>query len=156
MNRTPALSATIADGAYYSFYLSGPYDATAKKADAFLVEDPLPAAWDWSVASVRLVNAIYNAKPMTLYLKNTDTTVTKDSIAAGGEVAYKAAGPFTAVPNGVYNLITRYTGSNTSIISRTNVSFVAGHVYTITARGDTAVKSSTATNRPFLDNTANR
>jgi hypothetical protein len=60
------------------------------------------------------------------------------------------------VPNGAYNLIARYTGSNTSIIGRTNVSFAAGHLYTIGARGDTTVKSSTATNRPFLDNTANR
>lgn len=150
------LSATIADGTSYSFYLSGLYDGTAKKVDAFLVEDPLPAQWDWSGASVRLVNAIYNSKPLTLYVKNVDTTVTKDSIVVGGEVSYKGAGAFTAVPNGVYNLITRYTGSNTSIISRTNVSFVAGHMYTITARGDTTVKSSTATNRPFLDNTANR
>lgn len=150
------ISATLADGGSYSFYLSGSYDATAKNVDAFIVEDPLAASWDYAAASVRFVNALYNAKPMTLYLKNTDTTVTKDSIPVGGEVAYKAAGPFTAVPNGVYNLITRYTGSNTSIISRTNVSFVLGHMYTIAARGDTTVKSSTATNRPFLDNTANR
>ncbi len=118
------LTATIADGKLYSFYLSGVY---------------------------RFVNAIWNANPMTLYAKNTDTTVTKDSIAVGGAVACKAAGAFTAVPNGVYNLITRYTGSNTSVLTRAGVSFVGGHVYTIGARGDTTVTSTRA-----LDNTPNR
>jgi hypothetical protein len=36
------------------------------------------------------------------------------------------------------------------------VSFVINHVYTVTARGDMTVVSTSATNRPFLDNTANR
>ena len=118
------------------------------------MEDPVPEQFDYSVAYVRFVNAIYNANPLTLYAKNTNATVTKDSIAAGGEVAYKAAGPFTAVPNGVYNLIARYTGSNRSVITRGNVSFVRGHMYTIGALGDTTRTSGTLV--PALDNTANR
>jgi len=145
------LTATIADGKLYSFYLSGVYNTGTKIVDAFIVEDPDPAQTDYTVAYVRFVNAIWNANPMTLYAKNTDTTVTKDSIAVGGAVAYKAAGAFTAVPNGVYNLITRYTGSNTSVLTRAGVSFVGGHVYTIGARGDTTVTSTRA-----LDNTPNR
>jgi hypothetical protein len=149
-----ALSTTIADGKFYSFYLSGAYDTTANQVDAFILEDPVPAQWDYSVAYVRFVHAIYNANPMTLYVKNTDTTVTKDSIAIGGAVAYKAAGAFTAVPNGVYGLITRYTGANTSVISRSNVSFVRGHLYTVGARGD--ITKTTGTFAPALDNTANR
>jgi hypothetical protein len=148
-----ALSTTIADGKFYSFYLSGAYDTTANQVDAFILEDPVPAQWDYSVAYVRFVNAIYNANPMTLYAKNTDTTVTKDSIAIGGAVAYKAVGAFTAVPNGVYNLITRYNDS-TSVISRGNVSFVRGHMYTVGARGD--ITKTTGTFAPALDNTANR
>jgi hypothetical protein len=36
------------------------------------------------------------------------------------------------------------------------VSFNGGKVYTIGARGDITVVSTTATNRPFLDNTANQ
>jgi len=151
--RIDTLSATIADGKFYSFYLSGVYDTTAKRVDAFVVEDPIPAQWDYSAAYVRFINAIYNANPLTLYAKNTDATVTKDSIAVGGAVAYKAAGPFTAVPNGVYNLITHYAGSNRSI-TRGNVSFVRGHLYTIGARGDTTRTSGTLA--PALDNTANR
>jgi hypothetical protein len=122
--------------------------------DAFVVEDPLPAQFDYSAAYVRFVNTIYSANPLTLYAKNTDTTVTKDSIAAGGAVAYKAAGPFTPVPNGVYNLIARYTGSNRSVITKGNVSFIRGHMYTIGARGDTTKTSGTLA--PALDYTPNR
>src|SRR2546422_4009760 len=59
------LSASIADGKSYSFYLSGLYDGTAKQVDAFVVEDPVPEQWDYSVAYVRFVNAIYNANPLT-------------------------------------------------------------------------------------------
>jgi uncharacterized protein DUF4397 len=147
------LSATIADGKFYSFYLSGLYDTTAKQVDAFVVEDPIPAQWDYSVAYARFVNTIYNANPLTLYAKNTDTTVTKDSIAVGGAVAYKTAGPFTAVPNGVYNLITHYAGSNRSF-TRGNVSFIRGHMYTIGARGDTT--RTTGALAPALDYTLNR
>ena len=74
----------------------------------------------------------------------------------GGVIAYKGAGAFDAVVPGVYNLATRYAATATNAIARTNVSFVAGRVYTIGARGDITVTSTTATNRPFLDNTANR
>ncbi len=144
------VTTTIADGKFYSFYMSGVYNTGTKTVEAFVVEDPVPAL-NYTVAYVRFVHAISNANPMTLYAKNTDTTVTKDSIAIGGEVAYQAAGPFTAVPNGVYNLITRYTGSNTSVLTRNAVSFVAGRIYTIGARGDTTVASTRA-----LDNTPNR
>lgn len=144
---------TIADGKRYSFYQSGFYDATGKTIDAFIVEDPFIENFDWTVAYVRFVHAIANADPMTLY-------ITPDSggteVAIGGEVAYKSAGAFTVVPNGLYDLATRYTDSTTNKITRANVSFSAGRVYTITARGDITVTSTSATTRPFLDNTANR
>jgi uncharacterized protein DUF4397 len=149
------LSATIADGKSYSLFLSGFYSTTNKLVDGFVIQDSIPSHADYKVASVRFVHAISNANAMTLYAKNTDTTITKDSIAIGGAVAYKGAGAFTAVPAGVYNLITRYTGSNTSVITRAAVSFVGGRVYTIGARGDITVVSTTATNRPILDNTPN-
>jgi hypothetical protein len=148
-----ALSAALADEKVYSFYLSGFYNTTTKLTDAFIVEDPIPAQADYSVAYVRFVHAIGNASPMTLYVRLADTTVAADSIAVGGPVAYLAAGPFTAVPNGVYNLVTRYTGSDTTVISRANVSFVRGHAYTVGARGD--VTKTTGTQAPALDNTSN-
>jgi len=147
------LQATIADGSYYSFYQSGFYNTTAKTVDAFIVEDPVPATIDYSVAYVRFVHAIANASPMTLYAKDTSTGTEE---AVGAEVAYKAAGAFKALPPAAYDLSARYAGSAANAISRTAVSFAGGRVYTIGARGDITVTSSTATNRPFLDNTANR
>jgi hypothetical protein len=147
------VTTTIADGKYYSFYISGFYDATAKTVEGFVVEDPFVAPTDFSVASVRFVSAISNANPMTLYAKNTTTGT---EVAVGAETAYKGAGAFTAVPAGVYDLSTRYTGSATNAITSKGASFNGGGVYTVTARGDITVTSATATNRPFLDITANR
>jgi len=53
----------------------------------------------------------------------------------------------------VYNLFARYQDSTASKISRTGVSFFGGKLYTVGARGDITITSTTATNRPFLDNT---
>jgi len=142
------VTATLDAGKYYSFYQSGLYNTTTKKADAFVVEDPLPAGFDYTTAYVRFVNAIYNANPMTLYAKN---TTTQAEAAVGGSIAYKAAGAFVAVPPGVYDLGARYAGSTTNALSRTAVSFVERRVYTITARGDILTSSTL-----LLDNTTNR
>lgn len=147
------VAATIESGKHYSFYQSGIYSTATKTVDAFIVEDAFPAEMDFSVAYVRFVHAISNANPMTLYATN---TVTGTQTAVGAAVPYKSGGAFTALPNGVYNLTTRYTGSSTNVITRTGVSFSAGRVYTIAARGDITVTSTTAVNRPFLDNTLNR
>jgi len=142
------VTATLGAGKYYSFYQSGLYSTTTKQSDAFVVEDPLPAQFDFTTAYVRFVHAIYNANAMTLYAKNTTTLA---EAAIGGSVAYKAAGAFVVVPAGVYDLGARYAGVTTNALSRALVSFVAGRVYTITARGDIATSSTL-----FLDNTTNR
>jgi hypothetical protein len=147
------LAAPVAEGKFYSLYQSGFYDATAKTVDAFMVEDPIPPQIDFATAYVRFVNAISNSSPMTLYAKNTTTAV---EVPVGAEIAYKQAGAFTALPTGIYDLGARTTGSSTNAISRTAVTFLGGRVYTIGARGDMTVVSTTATNRPFLDNTTNR
>lgn len=147
------IAVTIADGKNYSFYLSGPYDPVGKAVDGFLVEDPFSPTIDFTVASVRFVHAISNANAMTLYAKSETTGI---EVPLGALVPYKSGGAFTALPQDVYDLSARYSGLSTNAISRTAVSFVAGRVYTIGARGDITVTSTTATNRPFLDNTANR
>lgn len=148
-----SVSTTVADGKHYSFYQSGFYNATTKTVEAFLLEDSFPAEIDYSVAYVRFVHASPNANPMTLYAMNTaDST----EAAVGSAVSYKSGGSFTALPGGSYDLFTRYTGSSTKVITRTAVSFSAGKVYTVAAFGDITVTSSTATNRPRLDVTANR
>lgn len=148
-----SVSAPIADGKWYSYYISGPYDATAKKADAFVVEDPVPAL-DYTVAYVRFVNAISNSTPMVLSVKN-QTTGTITPI--GAAVGYKNASAFTSIPGGVYDISARATGAATDLVVRTGVSFSSGNVYTIGARGDATISSTgTSANRPILDNTANR
>lgn len=147
------VSTTLAAGKAYSFYMSGFYNTTTKTVEGFVVEDDFENSTDYTQAYVRFVNAISNSNPMTLYALNTTTST---EVAIGGAVAYKSGGAFVAVPNGVYNLSTRYAGSSTNAIARTGVNFSAGKVYTIGARGDITITSTTATNRPYLDNTANR
>ena len=143
-----SLATTLADGKAYSFYMSGIYDATAKTADSFILEDNYPATADYTQAYVRFVNAVSNSNPMTLYAKN-QTTLTE--VPVGAIVAYKGGGAFTAIPNGVYDLGAREAGASTNKMSRTGVSFSAGRVYTITARGNITVTST-----QLLDNTLNR
>jgi len=151
------LSATLENGKKYSYYQSGVYNTTTKTIDAFIVEDPVPSPIDWSGATVRFVNAIYNANPMTLYAKNRDTG---QEYAVGGDVAYKAAGTFTQLPAGVYDLSTRYSGSSTNVLTRPGVTFELGSVYSITARGDITVAppatGCASSARTCLDNTSHQ
>jgi len=150
------VNTTIADGKYYSFYMSGFYNTTTKTVESFVVEDDFAVPTDFTQATVRFVNAISNANPMTLFAKNTTTGT---EVPVGAEVAYKGAGAFVNIPAGGYDLNTRYTGSATNVVSRPSVSFAGGRVYTITARGDITVASSTTcgtTNKTCLDNTLNR
>lgn len=148
-----ALGTTLEAGKRYSFYQSGLYNTTTKKVDAFIVEDPFAEEINWSAATVRFVHAIYNANPMTLYATNVETG---QVVTVGGAVAYKSAGAFTNLPEGIYNLSTRYTGSSTNVIVRTAFTFSDSRTYTVTARGDITVTSTIAANRPFLDVTFNR
>jgi hypothetical protein len=151
------VTTTLNSGMRYSYYQSGIYNTTTKTVDAFIVEDSFPEAIDWSGASVRFVHAIFNGNPMTLYAKDRVTGV---EVAIGGLTAYKSAGAFTALPPGAYDLRTQYAGASTNAMTRTNVSFADGRVYTITARGDITVAVTTTgcagTNVTCLDNTANR
>jgi hypothetical protein len=146
---------TVADGKFYSYYTSGIYDASAKKADSFIIEDALPTATDPRVVNVRFVNAISNSNPMTLFVK--DSAGAEHAI--GSAVAYKSAGAWTAIPGGTYDIVVRATAGSAVLITRTATTFSAlsgGRAFTITARGDMTVTSSTAATRPQLDLTANR
>jgi hypothetical protein len=149
------VNATIVDGKYYSFYMSGFYNTTTKTSDGFVVEDPVTPPADYSLAYVRFVNTMSNAaNPLILYAKYTTGDTTQvDTLTAG--VAYKGVTPFATLPAGIYNLFARYQDSTANKISRTGVSFLGGHLYTVGARGDITITSTTATNRPFLDNATN-
>lgn len=150
------VSATLEDGKSYSLFLSGPYNATTKQSDAFLLEDAYAANIDYSAAYVRFVNASYNSNALALSVKNADTTVAKTEVAVGGAVAYKAAGAFVAVPSGVYSLYTRASGAAAIVDSATAVSLGAGRVYTVALRGDRTVTGTTNANRPILTTSTNR
>jgi len=147
------IDTTIADGTFYSLYMCGFYNAVGKVSDAFVVEDDYPSPVDYTVAQVRFVHVIPNAAPLTLYAAN---TITFDTVTVGGPVSYKTASAFTSLVPGVYDLFARYTDSTSVKVARPGVSFTAGRVYSVGARGDITITSTTATNRPFLDNTANR
>jgi hypothetical protein len=151
------VSTTLEDGKAYSFYQSGIYNSTNKTVDAFVVEDPFVAQFDYSVTYVRFVHAIGNASPMTLYatIRDAVDTTKIDTVAVGAQIAYKSAGAFTALPPGFYGLFARY-GSNATAITNSGVSFLAGRVYSVTARGDSTITSATDAKRPILDPTANR
>lgn len=148
-----SVATTLAPDKVYSMYVSGFYNTAAKTVEAFVVEDPVPAL-DWEHALVRFVNAISNSSPMTLTARD---TATKLETAIGGPVAYKSAGSFVAVNPGTYEFYNTVAGSATKVNQRTGLTLSAGRIYTISARGDITVSfSGTATNRAFLDNTANR
>ena len=149
-----AIPGTLVEGKAYSVYLSGSYDAAAKRSDGFVVEDNLPAAFDDTQALVRLVNASHNSPAVQLAVRNA-TTLAETPV--GGEVAYKAAGAFVGVPSGGYDLVVRTAGTATPLVIRTAVAFSVGRIYTITLRGDATLPSTgTSANRPILDNTLNR
>jgi hypothetical protein len=137
-----SVTQTIEKGKYYSYYLSGPYSTGTKTAASFIVEDPIPAAIDYTMAHIRIVNAVSDATgPLTLWAKNTTTLV---DAAYGSAVAYQAAGTFVTIPEGTYDLGARYTGSATNVtgLSLTGQTFVGGRVYTISARGVTTTAST--------------
>jgi hypothetical protein len=150
---------TIENGKFYSVYTSGFYNTATKIVDGFIVEDKVPteAATPVTAANVRFVNTVPNGiANFDLIGKNT-TTLAEVVIATN--VKYKGASEFVQVPFGVYELYARYTGTAVNVISRngtSTVSFIKGRSYTVSSRGDITVVSTTATNRPFLDNTSNR
>ena len=144
------LPATLAANKIYSFYTSGFYNTTTKTVEAFIVEDPLPAT-DWDMAQIRFVNASPNSSAMMLTARD---STTKIETAIGATIAYKEGGAFVSIPAGLYQLYTTNAGSATKVIQRNGVTFAAGRIYTITARGD--ITLATGTNAKALDNTANR
>ena len=133
-------TATLESGKFYTFFMSGIYNTTAQTATAFVVEDPIPTTIDYSVAVVRLVNAVSNATGAL----NLVATAAGTTTALGSAVAYQAAGAFVTLAPGIYDFGVRYTGASTNVISRTGLTLEPGRVYTLTARGSTATASTLA------------
>ncbi|WP_373062161.1 hypothetical protein [Gemmatimonas sp.] len=150
-----SIPGTILVGKAYSVYQAGIYDATAKRVDGFVIEDQFPDTFDFSQALVRFVNASPNAQPMQLFLSNT-IAMTETPVGRAA-TAFKAAGTYSGIPQGAYTLLLRLPGSPADVVTRLNVSFLVGRVYTVTLRGDMTISpTGTLVNRPFLDNSLNR
>ena len=157
------ITGSLTAGKYYSVYQSGPYDAVNKTVGGFIVEDPIPAAFDYSQAFVRFVHASGNTNPMTLTVTNTVSNV---AFTVGTAIAYKGASGFSTVPEGTYNIAgncgttcnSTGAGNATTAVTRTGVTLSGGRYYTIALRGDVTLNpaTTTLTNRPFFDFSVNR
>ena len=146
------VNATLAAGKKYSFYQSGFYSSATKTVDSFLIEDKIPPVpSDTSITYVRFVNAISNSTPLTLYAKNPDSGA---EVVIGGSTAYKGATEFVPITGGFFTLIARDANGADKIV-REGVNLNQRGIFSITARGDFTITSTTATNRPQLDATFN-
>lgn len=158
-----AITGNVEAGKSYSVFQSGIYDAVNKTVGGFVVEDPVPATFDYTQAYVRFVNASSNGNPMTLTVTNTTSSVI---FTIGTTIAYKGASGFSTVPAGTYNVAgacgttcnSTGVGNNTTAVTRTGITLTAGRYYTIALRGDVTLNPATTTlaNRLQFDFTANR
>ena len=143
------MSTTLADGKFYSYILSGIYNAATKKSDAFIIEDVLPTSFDYSKASIRIVNASVNAPNIGVSSKLQGTS---NNVLVGQQVQYKSASPFVTVEPGLTDLTVVLDGFPTPFVF-TGFNLFGGHLFTLTLRGDATV---TGTNGLTLTLTANR
>lgn len=138
-----SLDAPLTDGKYYSYYISGIYNTTAKTSDSFLIEDALPTTFDYTKAYVRIVNASPNSQPITVSITAQGTTT---AIPVATAVAYKSASPIVNAPPGTYDITITYGGATATF---TNFPMVGGHVLTLALRGD-ATSTSSSTGLGFV------
>jgi hypothetical protein len=143
------MSTTLADGKFYSYILSGIYNATAKQADGFIIEDVLPTTFDYTKATIRIVNASVNAPNIGVSSKLQGTS---NAVLVGQQVKYKSASNFATVDPGLTDLTVVLDNNPTPFVF-TGISLTGGHVFTLTLRGDATV---TTTNGLSLTLTANR
>jgi hypothetical protein len=141
-------SATLVDGKYYSYILSGIYNATSKTSDSFLIEDVFPTTFDYSKAYIRIVNASVNAPAISVTSKLQSSTAV---VPIGASVPYKAASPFITIEPGLTDVTISAVGQPS--VTLTGFNLIGGHVFTLVLRGDAT--STTATGLT-ITGTANR
>jgi hypothetical protein len=139
----------LADGKFYSYFTSGIYNATTKKADAFLIEDALPTSFDYTKAYIRFVNASANAPTISASTKLQGTT---EVVAIATSLAYKSASPIVTVTPGVHDITVTIGSVSTTF---TNQTVTGGHVFTLALRGD-ATAAAGATNALTISGSSNR
>lgn len=125
---------TLAEGKFYTYFVSGIYNATTKSADAFVIEDNLPTTFDYTKTYLRVVNASSNAPSISATVQVQGTS---DVVNVATNVLYKSASPFATFAPGLTDVTITYRGVLTQ--SFTGVNFLAGHVLTLTLTGDATV-----------------
>ncbi|MEP6733418.1 MAG: DUF4397 domain-containing protein [bacterium] len=133
-----SVDASLADGKYYSYYVSGIYNASTKSSDAFLVEDALPTTFDYTKAYLRIINASPNAPAISVAIALPGAT-TPISVASG--LAYKSASPIVTAAPGTYDIAIGF--NNGGLTTFTGFPMIGGHVLTVTLRGDATSTSAT-------------
>ena len=132
------VDAQLAEGNFYSYYISGIYNATTKTSDAFLIEDALPTSFDYTRSYVRIVNASANAGAISASSKLQGSA---DMVTLATGLAYRSASPFAIVAPGLTDLTVTVNGAS---VTFANQNFLGGHVLTLALRGD-AISTSTIT-----------
>jgi hypothetical protein len=143
-----SVNTALAEGKFYSYFVSGIYNATTKSTDAFMVEDALPTSFDYAKAYIRLVNASANAPAISA---TTTLQGTTDVVTVATSLAYKSASPFVTVVPGLTDVTVTLSGTSTTF---KGLNLTGGHVFTLTLRGD-ATSTSTTTGLA-LTGSANR
>jgi hypothetical protein len=123
-------SAPLTAGKYYTYFVSGIYNATAKTADAFIIEDNLPTSFDYTKSYIRIVNASVNSPTISA---STQLQGATDIVSVATALAYKSASPIVTVAPGLSD-VTITIGTITATAKGLNL--FAGHVLTLALSGD--------------------
>lgn len=140
-------SASLVEGRFYTYLVSGIYNTTTKRSDAFVVEDLLPTTFDYTKAYIRFINASSNAPTVsaTATLQGASEVV----IVATG-LAYRGATQFVTVAPGLTDLTLTVAGRT---VTFRGINLTGGHVFTLVLRGDVTSTSATGL---AISATANR
>jgi Domain of unknown function (DUF4397) len=132
-----SVATTLENGKFYSYFVSGIYNATTKKSDAFVIEDALPTSFDYTKAYIRIVNASSNAPTISATTKLQGST---DVVNVASNLAYKAASPIVTLTPGLTDITVTLGGTSTTF---TGISLSGGHVSTLVLNGDATATGTT-------------
>lgn len=136
--RVTSLSAPLEAGKFYSYFMSGIYNATAKSADAFFVEDKLPTSFDYTKAYIRIVNASSNSPSVSATTQRQGTT---DVVTVATNLPYKGVSPIIEIAPGLTDITVRLSTGPSAVLTGANL--LGGHVLTLALRGDATSTSAT-------------
>lgn len=121
---------TLHENKYYSLFLSN----SVSTPDLLLLKDTLSRPAD-SMAVVRFVDLSTNAPAVDLGIQGGSVLATNK--------AYKGYTSFISVKGNTYTFEARQTGTNTVLVSLSNIKLKAGSIYTIWLHGLTGTTDQT-------------